>query len=310
MPNLKTLKRRISSVKSTKKITQAMKLVAASKVRKAQARVLSSRPYTEKLNNFTLKTVSTLDVDKKQEIPLMKQREIKTVGIIAITSDRGLCGSYNATIIKKVVHRIQDLKKSGIEAKLIIIGSKGLGVFKRIGVEILDSYTQVPAIPNIEIANLIAGSAEKSFLENSVDAVEIIGTDFISMLRSEVYIKNFLPIVEDTKTEGAIPAEGEARPDGRHELHLQKNNINVVLFEPSLEKVLEIILPSYLSNMIFHSLFEASCSELANRMNAMSNATNNAKDLIDRLTIVYNKGRQAAITQELAEIAGGVEALK
>ncbi len=114
MPNLKTLKGRITSIKNTKKITQAMKLVAASKVRKAQARVLSSRPYTEELNNITLRTVSALDDSQTQEIPLMAKREVKTIGIIAITSDRGLCGSYNTNLIKKVINRIQELKKLGI----------------------------------------------------------------------------------------------------------------------------------------------------------------------------------------------------
>ncbi len=308
MPNLKTLKRRISSIKSTKKITQAMKLVAASKVRKAQARVLSSRPYTEKLNSFTLRTVMALDGTEREEVPLMAKREVKTIGIIAITSDRGLCGSYNTNIIKKVVLRIQELKKANIEVKLIAIGSKGVNVFRRTGVEIIDRFTQIPAIPTIEIANLIAQSAEKAFLEKKVDAVEIIGTDFISMLRSEIYIKNFLPISENTQP---INPELGGESFSKENNH-QPSTINqqTVLFEPSLEKVLEVILPSYLSNMIFHGLFEASCSELASRMNAMSSATTNAKDLIDRLTIVYNKGRQAAITQELAEIAGGVEAMK
>ena len=142
-----------------------MKLVAASKVRKAQARVLSSRPYTEKLNSFTLRTVGALDSSEIQEIPLMAKREVKTIGIIAITSDRGLCGSYNTNIIKKVINRVQELKSLGIEPKLITVGSKGLNIFRRTKIEIIDSYTQIPAIPNIEIANLIAQSAEKEFLE-------------------------------------------------------------------------------------------------------------------------------------------------
>lgn len=308
MPNLKTLKSRIGSIKNTKKITQAMKLVAASKVRKAQARVLSSRPYTEKLNSFTLRTVSALDSSETQEIPLMAKREVKTIAIIAITSDRGLCGSYNTNIIKKVINRIQELKSLGIEPKLITVGSKGLNIFRRTKVEIIDSYTQIPAIPNIEIANLIAQSAEKAFLEKSVDAVEVIGTDFISMLRSQVYIKNFLPISENTKPISADLKDDSFSKEQSNEPKAKTQE--TVLFEPSLEKVLEVILPSYLSNLIFHALFEASCSELASRMNAMSSATNNAKDLIGKLTIIYNKGRQAAITQELAEIAGGVEALK
>lgn len=290
MPNLKHIKVRIKSIKSTQKITQAMKLVAASKVRRAQIRVLNSRPYTKQIINFINKAVVSISSLDKNEIPLMRERPVKSVGIIVISSDRGLCGSYNTNILKKAMRRIIELEKSGVKLKLITIGNKANNFFKRTRVEILDNFTQLPAIPNIELANLIAGSAENAFLNKIVDQVEIIGTDFISMLRNEVYTKQFLPIVPDTSSENKQPAE--------------------ILFEPTLDMVLSSLLPLYLSNIIYHALLEASCSELASRMNAMSNATKNAKELIDKLTIVYNKARQAAITQELSEIVGGVEALK
>lgn len=291
MPNLKHIKVRIKSIKNTQKITQAMKLVAASKVRKAQIRVLNSRPYSQKVQSFATRTVSGMSPSDRQEIPLMQQREIKSIGIIIITSDRGLCGSYNTNIIKKAGKRVMDLKKTGIEAKLITIGNKSNNFFRRTKIHILDKFTQLPAIPSVELANLIAASAEKAFINKEVDEIEIIGTDFISMLRNEVYIKHFLPIKGVSEPEN-LPTSSS------------------VLFEPSLSSVLEYLLPLYLSNIIFHALLEASCSELASRMNAMSSATKNAKELIDLLTIVYNKARQAAITQELTEIVGGVEALK
>lgn len=290
MPNLKHIKVRIKSIKSTQKITQAMKLVAASKVRRAQVRVLNSRPYTKQIVNFMKKAVASISTLDKKEIPLMQEREIKSVGVIIITSDRGLCGSYNTNILKKASRRVIELEKSGIKPKLIVIGNKANNFFKRVKVEIVESFTQLPAVPGIEIANLIASSAEKVFLSKTVDAVEIIGTDFISMLRNEVYTKQFLPIAPDSSPEDKQPSE--------------------VLFEPTLDSVLDNLLPLYLSNMIYHALLEASCSELASRMNAMSSATKNAKELIEKLTIVYNKARQAAITQELSEIVGGVEALK
>ena len=306
MPNLKHIKVRIKSIKSTQKITQAMKLVAASKVRKAQARVLNSRPYTQKVSDFTIRTVGGISPPERQEIPLMHQREVKSVGIIVITSDRGLCGSYNTNIIKKVLKRIIDLKQSNIEPRLITVGNKASGFFKRTKTEILDSFTQLPAIPSVELANLIAASAEKAFISKTVDRVEIIGTDFISMLRNEVYTKQFLPIQKDDET--ARRRDGETANQNFAPPH--RPIAGSVLFEPSLASVLEYLLPLYLSNVIFHALLEASTSELASRMNAMSSATKNAKELIDRLTIVYNKARQAAITQELTEIVGGVEALK
>ncbi len=299
MPNLKHIKVRIKSIKSTQKITQAMKLVAASKVRRAQVRVLSSRPYTQQIINFINKTVASVSSPDKNEIPLMSEREVKSIGIIVISSDRGLCGSYNTNILKKAARRIIELEKSGVKPKLITIGNKANNFFKRTKVEILNSFTQLPAIPNIELANLIAGSTEGAFLNKTVDQVEIIGTDFISMLRNEVYTKQFLPLTSEKLS--PVSEQNESSPD---------TSSAEVLFEPSLDLVLGSLLPLYLSNIIYHAMLEASCSELASRMNAMSSATKNAKELIEKLTIVYNKARQAAITQELSEIVGGVEALK
>ncbi len=297
MPNLKHIKIRIKSIKSTQKITQAMKLVAASKVRRAQIRVLSSRPYTQQIVNFVQKAVSSISPTDKNSIPLMQEsrgmpRHAST-GIIVISSDRGLCGSYNTNILKKAAKRIIELEKSGIKSKLITIGNKANNFFKRTKVEILESFTQLPAVPNIELANLIASGAENVFLNKTVDKVEIIGTDFISMLRNEVYTKQFLPIIP-VISQSSTPT-------------MQSSE---VLFEPSLDTVLGSLLPLYLNNIIYHALLEASCSELVSRMNAMSSATKNAKELIEKLTIIYNKARQAAITQELSEIVGGVEALK
>lgn len=200
MPNLKSIKVRIKSIKSTQKITQAMKLVAASKVRKAQVRVLNSRPYSRKISDFTFKTVQSINPSDRQEFPLMKKREVKTVGIIVISSDRGLCGSYNTNIIKSTAKRIQELESGGITVKLILVGNKANNFFKRAKVQLIDSFTQLPAAPTVELANLIAQSAENSFVSNTVDSVEIIGTDFVSMLRNEVYIKEFLPVGHVSQT--------------------------------------------------------------------------------------------------------------
>lgn len=292
MPNLKSIKVRIKTVKNTQKITQAMKLVAASKVRKAQIRVLNSRLYSQKVTGFVTRTVSAMSLLERNETPLMNQRDIKSVGIIVISSDRGLCGSYNTNVVKKTLKRIIELQGSGLHPKLIIVGSKANNFFRRTRTESIGCFTQLPAIPNVELANLIASSAERAFLNKEIDKVEIIGTDFVSMLRNQVYVKQFLPITPELQ-------------------NLNSPNISSeVLFEPSLNIVLDNLLPLYLSNVLFHALLEAVTSELASRMNAMSNATKNAKEIIDSLTLVYNKARQAAITQELTEIVGGVEALK
>lgn len=295
MPNLKGIKNRIKTVKSTQKITQAMKLVAASKVRKVQQRVLNLRPYTKNLNLIVEETAGSISSLEKNEIPLMVQRKIKSVCLIVISSDRGLCGSYNTNLLKRAIKRIQELEKENTNVKLITIGNKSTNFFRKSKYQILDSFTNIPAVITIELANLIVESAKSAFTKKEVDKVEIIGTDFISMLRSEIYIKDFFPIL----AENHIPSTEK----------ISKLKAEV-LFEPSIDSVLNYLLPIYSSNMIFHALLEAQCSELASRMNAMSSATTNAKDLIDRLTIVYNKARQAAITQEISEIVGGAEALK
>lgn len=300
MPNLKAIRNRIKSIKSTRKITQAMKLVAASKVRRAQIRVFNSRPYSKKVTDFVIRAVSSMSYLDRQETLLMNQREVKSIGLIIISSDRGLCGSYNTNVIKKAIKRILEIEDLKIKPKLITIGNKANNFFRRTNREIIDRFTQLPATPTVELANLIANCAEKVFIDKVADQVEIIGTDFISMLRNAVYVKHFLPIKQDLKDETTVH---------KHQT-LDIGPQGFVLFEPSLSSVLEALLPLYLSNVIYHALLEASCSELASRMNAMASATKNAEELIDKLTIVYNKARQTAITQELTEIVGGVEALK
>ena len=288
MPNLRHIKDRIKSIKSTEKITRAMKLVAASKVRRAQVRVLNSRPYTAQIINFVKRTLGGI-IDKS-EYPLMQIRKVQSAGLIVVSSDRGLCGSYNTNILKRASKRVLELEKEGITPKLILIGNKANNFFKRAKYEIIQSFVQLPAVPTVELANLIAEAAEKSFIEGKADQIEIIGTDFISMLRNEVYMKPFLPISAERQT--------------------FSESQSFVLFEPSLSAVLESLIPLYLSSVIYHALLEALCSELASRMNAMSSASKNAKELIENLSIVYNKARQAAITQELTEIVAGMEALK
>ncbi|MBI1857945.1 MAG: F0F1 ATP synthase subunit gamma [Candidatus Melainabacteria bacterium] len=302
MPNVKDLKVRIKSIKSTQKITQAMKMVAASKVRKVQQRVFNSRPYTDKLNSIVERIVCAIPPVDRKEVPLMVERGVKVVCLLVISSDRGLCGSYNTNILKKASRRILELEKEGKQVKLILIGSKANNFFKRTNKEILDSFIQIPAIPTVELANLIASSANNAFVEGKVDIVETIGTSFISMLRSDVYLKHFLPIVPAKEVAIEDPGTTPMEPAVKCE--------SEVLFEPSLSTVLDSLLPLYLSNNIYHSLLEATCSELASRMNAMSNATTNAKELMDLLTIVYNKARQSSITQDILEVVSGAEALK
>lgn len=292
MANLKAIRRRIKSVQATQKITRAMRLVAAAKVRRAQMRVLAARPFTQRVVKLLGEVVRESAPIDLQELPLLRTRPVKKVGIIVLASDRGLCGSYNTNVFRAGLERIQELQKEGKEVALILVGLKAVAFFRQVKVEKLKTYTLLPAIPTVEEAKLIADQAAEMYVNGTVDAVELIGTDFISMLRSQVVTTKFLPV--------ALPAAEE---------HVALQPIR--LFEPSLVEVLEReLLPKYIENVVFQALLEASASELAARMNAMTNASNNARDLILSLTMIYNKARQASITQELLEIVGGAEALR
>ncbi len=293
MANLKAIRNRIKSVQATRKITSAMRLVAAAKVRRAQMRVQAARPFTSAVIQMLREAVAETSPVDLQELPLLHPRpSIKKVGIIVLGSDRGLCGAYNTTVFREVVQRIQQLRNEGKEAALILVGLKAVSFFKSIKVERLKTYTLLPAVPTVQEGKLIADQAAEMFVKGQIDAVEVMGTKFISMLRSEVVTSKFLPVAVPEKA-----IHNVLKPER--------------LFEPSIMEVMEKeLLPKYIENTIYQALLEASASELAARMNAMTNATNNARDLINGLTLVYNKARQSSITQELLEIVGGAEALR
>lgn len=292
MANLKAIRRRIRSVQSTQKITRAMRLVAAAKVRRAQQKMLAARPFTRAVVKMLTGAVAEVAPIDLSELPLLHRRPIKKVAIIILSSDRGLCGSYNTTVFREVMSRIQTLRKEDKEVALITVGLKAAAFFKGIKLEKLKTYTLLPAIPTVEEAKLIAEQAAELYVNGTVDAVEIIGTDFISMLRSQIVTTRYLPVEIPQSTEPGTPSAER-------------------LFEPSILEVMEReLLPKYIQNVVYQALLEASASELAARMNAMTNASNNARDLIASLTLEYNKARQAGITQELLEIVGGAEALK
>jgi F-type H+-transporting ATPase subunit gamma len=255
--------------------------------------VLAARPFTQAVIRMLREVMAEVSPVDLQGLHLLQRREIKKVGIIVLSSDRGLCGSYNSTVFREVVARIQAIRAEGKEAAVMLVGLKSVSFFKNLKVEKLGKpFTLLPAIPSVEEAKLIAAQASEYFTSGQVDAIEIVGTDFISLLRSEVKNTQYLPV--------QLPKAEE-----------HKALAPIRLFEPDIIDVMEReLLPKYIQNTVYQALLEASASELAARMNAMTNASNNARDLISTLTLVYNKARQASITQELLEIVGGAEALK
>lgn len=304
MPNLKDIKSRIASVENTKKITRAMKMVAAAKVKKAENNVKASRPFSDELIKAFKKLLNELknysDENVKAKIPienypeLLKKREVKTVGILVITSNKGLAGAYNANIVRNALKQIAEYKAQGISSKLFIVGQKGIASLKRksadLGIEIVKTYTKVVNEISAAGAEEIAEDLAQNYVSGEIDKIEIFTTKFKNMMSYSAEKWDLLPIT--------VEAEKQTNVDP------------VMIFEPNKESILQKIVPLYLTNTIYQALLEAQASELASRMTAMSAASNNAEDMIRLLTIDYNKARQWAITQEILEVVSGADALK
>ena len=303
MPNLKDIKSRISSVQNTKKITKAMKMVAAAKVKKAESTVKAARPFSDELLHLFRKmlatvggeySVSGLKVERGLDNypELLTKREVKTEGLLVITSNKGLAGAYNANIIKTALKRVAENEQNGIKTVIYPVGQKAISAFKhRNGnYELKKGYISIANEPTATGANLIAEDIAEDFVNASIDRIEIITTHFNNMMSYNVVSWEVLPV--------------KVAQADMHELDA------VMEFEPSPHSVLQQLVPMYITNSIFQALLEANASELASRMTAMSAASNNAEEMITTLTIDYNKARQAAITQELVEIVSGAQGVQ
>lgn len=311
--NIRELRDRVGSVKNTKKITSAMKLVAAAKVRRAQEAVLRSRPFSETLERILGGLLQRLQTEAL-DIPLLEAREAKKVGIITITGDRGLCGGYNANAIKKTEARIKELKEQGIEAELVCVGNKGITYFKRRATPVRKN-TPCTQVPSAAQATEISNEVLSSYYAGELDRIELIYTSFISMISSVPSIRTLVPLLPS----GLEMTEDEifklTTKDG--ELSMEKTTIAAaepaeftpdMIFEQEPSQLLNAILPLYLNGQLLRTLQESVASELAARMSAMQAATDNAKDLQGRLESEMNRARQAKITQELMEIIAGADA--
>ena len=307
MPNLKDIKNRIQSVESTKKITRAMKMVAAAKVKKAENTVKASRPFTTELNSMFRKLLNSVGMysDLTLKIAhaidnypaLLAVRPLKSVAILAITSNKGLAGAYNANVVRRTIQTIKDYQAQGIKTHLFVAGQKGVSSLKRkakeLGCEIEHTYINVVNEPTGEGAYMIAEDIAEFYVDGRVDKIEIITTRFKNMMSY---------FVEDWTV---LPLKG--LNDDYEKLH--DNIIEPLMeFEPDMHHILQKVVPMYITNIIFQSLLEAQASELASRMTAMSAATNNAEKMIKELSVQYNKSRQFAITQEIIEVVSGANA--
>ncbi len=314
MANLKAIRDRIKSVKNTRKITEAMRLVAAARVRRAQEQVTSTRPFADRLAQV-LYGLQTRLAFEDVNLPLLKQREIKSVGLLVITGDRGLCGGYNTNVIKRAENRAKELQAAGISYKYVLVGRKATQYFQRREQPIDANYTGLEQIPTAKEASQIADELLSLFLSESVDRIELIYTRFVSLVSSRPVVQTLLPL----DIQGLEASDDEifrlTTRGGQFEVEREKVTTQIralprdMIFEQNPVQILDSLLPLYLSNQLLRALQESAASELAARMTAMSNASDNASELIGTLTLSYNKARQAAITQEILEVVGGAEAL-
>ena len=315
MANLKDIRDRIKSVKNTKKITEAMRLVAAAKVRRAQDQVTASRPFADRLAQVLYGLQSRLKFEDA-DLPLLKQRTVETVALLVISGDRGLCGGYNGNVIRRAENRAKELKAAGIDYKFVLVGRKATQYFQRREQPIEKSFVGLDQVPNSSEASQIADVLLSLFLSEEVDRVELIYTKFVSLVSSRPVSQTLIPL----DPQGLEPADDEIfRLTTRGgDFTVERDSVDAptpqelptdMLFEQDPVQILDALLPLYLNNQLLRALQESAASELAARMTAMNNASDNASELIGNLSLAYNKARQAAITQEILEVVGGAEAL-
>jgi F-type H+-transporting ATPase subunit gamma len=286
------LRRRIKTVQSTKKITRAMELIAASRIVKAQQRVAAARPYAEQITQVMRNLAAG---GSGLDHPLLKKRDVENVGFVVISADRGLAGAYNSTVIRRGEREIVAERAKGHGYSLTTAGRKAEGYFRYRGYKLDEALSGFSEKPTYEDARDLAAGQIKRFEEGEVDQVDLVYTRFLSMGSQKVDVVRLLPL--DVEKVGSTSSDsGGSRADYE--------------FEPEPGQILERLVPRYIEGRIFAALLDAAASEQAARQRAMKSATDNAEELIKRLSIVANKVRQAGITTEIMEIVGGAEALR
>lgn len=281
MAGAQDIRRRIRSVRNMQQITKAMKMVSAAKLRKAQLKLIAARPYARQLQGV-LERLAQAPVDTIH--PLLKKRPVHKVVYVLITSDRGLCGGYNANLIRKTSGLIA---KTQQEVKLVTVGRKGRDFFRRGKIEFLAEFTGLGDNPTYNQAKEIAQEVVRLYEQGEADEVYLLYTEFVTAMTQKPSQLKLLPIEQ---------------PEGKQGKQY--------IFEPSAGEILDNLLPKYVETQIFRTILEGKASEQGARMTAMSSATDNAKDMIDRLSLAMNRARQAAITTEISEIVSGAAALE
>lgn len=288
----KEIRGKIKSVENTKKITKAMEMVAASKMRKAQDRMRAARPYAEKVRNIA----AHLGAANPEYVhPFMKSNDVKKAGLIVVTTDKGLCGGMNTNVLRAVTAKLRELQGAGVQADTVAIGNKGLGFLTRIGAKVVSQATQLGDTPHLEKLIGPVKALLDQYEKGELNAVYIAYTRFINTMKQESVIEQLLPL-------SAEQMQQETRDSG-------KQHSWDYLYEPDAQSVIDDLLVRYVEALAYQAVAENMASEQSARMVAMKAATDNAGNVIDELKLVYNKTRQAAITKELSEIVAGAAAV-
>ena len=282
----KEIKTKIASVRNTQKITAAMEMVAASKMRRAQEQMYATRPYAQKIASVVAHVASS---HAEYKHPFLIDRTIKRAGVIAVSTDRGLCGGLNSNLFKKSLHKIGELDDQGIEIEVVTFGSKALSFYKRIGAKVVAEARHIGDSP--EMASII-GPVQvllSSYKAGDIDAIYLVSNDFVNTMTQKPTITQLVPVV---------PSE---EPELKHHWDY--------IYEPDAKEVLDHLLERYIESLVYQGVVENVACEMAARMIAMKSATDNAGEMIDELQLIYNRERQASITQEISEIVGGAAAV-
>jgi F-type H+-transporting ATPase subunit gamma len=307
MPSLKIIRKRISSVKSTQKITRAMKMVAGARLARAQARILALRPDAVKTQEVLANLVATSRVDdgaaleREPDHPFLAERPEKTVVLLVLTSDRGLCGAFNTNINKMAERAWRERAAQGQTVQMYTLGRKGRDYLRRRNAPVVHDFAHIWDNLDTSKARLVSRTVVPALVKGDVDSIYLIYNEFKSAMTQRVVVEPLLPLRPSNGAPDTAPSSNSTdAPPARIDY----------IFEPNKGALLDRLLPMYVEISILRALLESMASELGARMTAMDSATNNAKEMISSLTLAYNRARQAAITKELMEIIGGAEALK
>ncbi len=299
MAGMKEIRGKIKSVQSTRKITKAMEMVAASKMRRAQERMRASRPYADKV----LEIIAHMhQANPEYQHPFsVPHPEAKTVGLILVTTDKGLCGGLNTNILRMVLATIKEYETKGIRTEATAIGSKGLGFLQRLGAKLSSHVEQLGDTSHLDVLIGAVKVQLDAYLEGRLQAVYLGYTRFINTMKQEAVLERLLPLGTATSATDAASADSKASSIPAH-------NWDYV-YEPDAQSVIDTVIKRYIEARVYQAVAENMASEQASRMVAMKSASDNAETVIDDLKLVYNKSRQAAITKELSEIVGGAAAV-